>query len=127
MRTQVIKRNRRQTTLVIGMLVLLAIFLWSINGIKVYAQDKAQNDKVEYQLQEKQFLNKVRTTLETNGYENSGITLTKIMDTNGNREYTVLIHNADIDLDSQEEVSVYNSLNGICMEWENATVFYEIF
>lgn len=127
MKTQIIRKDKKQTTLVIGMLILLAILLWSANGIKVYAKDRAQNDKIEYQLQEKQFLNKIRAILEENGYENSGITLTKVMDTDGKRKYTVLIHNTDIDSDSQEENEVYSYLSKIYMEWENTEVFYEIF
>lgn len=127
MRTQVMEKNRKQTIGMIVVFILLAISLWSINSIKVYAKEKAQNDKIEYQLQERQFLDKVRMTLETQGYTNSGITLTKVMDLDGSREYTVLIHNADIDLNSQEEKVVYTSLSVIQMNWKNATVSYEIF
>lgn len=127
MRTQVMEKNRKQTIGMIVVFILLAISLWSINSIKVHAKEKAQNDKIEYQLQERQFLDKVRMTLETQGYTNSGITLTKVMDLDGSREYTVLIHNADIDLNSQEEKVVYTSLSVIQMNWKNATVSYEIF
>lgn len=127
MRTQVIGKNRKQTIGMIVAFILLVISLWSINSIKIYAKERAQNDKIEYQLQERQFLDKVRMTLETQGYTNSGITLTKVMDLDGSREYTVLIHNADIDLNSQEEKAVYTSLSVIQMNWKNATVSYEIF
>ncbi len=111
---------------IIGSVILVVTLLWSVAGIKVYAKDRANNDTTQYQLEEKTFLGKVRNALEEQGYFNSGITLTKVMDGDGTREYTVLVHNSHIDSNSQKE-NVYSILNSIRMEKEKAQVVYEIF
>lgn len=128
MRTKEARENKKQIVGMIVLLLCIAVCLWSMNTIKVNAQERADNDKLEYQLKERQFVSKVRTSLEAQGYINSGITLTKVMDTHGSRQYKVLVHHADIDMDDTEEVNkVYKILDTIYMEGDALTVSYEIF
>lgn len=110
-----------------GVLLLVLVTLWCIFGIKANAAERAKNDRMEYQLQEKEFIKEVRDCLETHGYLNSGITLTKIME-GDSRDYTVRIHHAYIDTDNEKTLSkVYAMLDEVTMEGENVTVNYVIF
>ena len=124
------KKIYRKKTAVKAMVtaVVLVLILWSTCGIKANAAEKAGNDKMEYQMRENDFVKQIRECMEERGYYNSGITLTKVMDTDGSREYKVLVHHSDIDLDNEEEVdSVYLLLCQISFEEENVMVNYRIF
>ena len=113
---------------IVGVFVFAVVLLWCILGIKANAAERADNDREEYQMQEKLLVEEVRSSLEAMGYYNSGITVTKVMDTDGSREYKVLVHHSDIDLQDMEEVNaLYLAFNEISPDGENVTVKYTIF
>ncbi len=113
---------------IIGVFVVATILLGCVWGIKVNAAQKAEYDKAEYQLQEIQLKKEIRSCLEEKGYYNSGITVTKVMEADGSREYTVLVHHADLDMTDENIVNeVYTSLSYIQMAGDNITVNYTIF
>lgn len=111
-----------------GALFVAIVVLWCTFSIKVNAAERAENDMVEYQLSETQFKSKIKNCLEEQGYYNSGITMTKVMDTDGSRVYTVLVHHQYLDTENMNEVNaVYESLWAIDMPDDNITVNYTIF
>lgn len=113
---------------IIGIFVVAVIMLGGVWGIKANAAQKADNDKAEYQLQEIQLKNEIRECLEDMGYFNSGITMTKVMEADGSRQYTVLVHHSDLDITNFEKTNdVYLSLSHIQVTGENMTVNYTIF
>lgn len=120
------RKNTVVTTTVITAVMVLV--LWSACGIKANAAERADNDRMEYQIQENTFLKEIRNCMEEEGYYNSGVTLTKIMDTDGSREYNVMVHHSDIDLDDEEKIaSIYSLLCQVSFEDENVMVNYRIF
>ena len=128
MRTLRMLIQKNNTVKIVTILVLAVLVLWSICSIQANAAERAENDKAEYQLQESQFKSEIRTCLEEMGYNNSGITMTKVMDADGSREYTVLVHHQDLDTDDFENVDeIYGILSQIQMPGENMTVNYTIF
>ncbi len=90
---------------VVSILVFIAVILWAVCGIKANAAEKAENDKAAYQQSEREFLSELRAGMEEYGYFNAGITMTKVMDTDGSREYTVRIHHRDLEPDNYEKVA----------------------
>ena len=107
---------------------VMVLVLWSACGIKANAAERADNDRMEYQIQENTFLKEIRNCMEEEGYYNSGVSLTKIMDTDGSREYKVMVHHSDIDLDDEEKIaSIYSLLCQVSFEDENVMVNYRIF
>ena len=121
--------NERNYRMKIVVFVALAVFvLWSVCSIRANAAERAENDKTGYQLQETQLKGEIRACLEEMGYFHSGITMTKIMDADGGREYKVLVHHQDLDAENLEKVSlIYGTLSQIQMPGENITVNYTIF
>lgn len=120
----------RKTTVVTATVItaVMVLVLWSACGIKANAAERADNDRMEYQIQENTFLKEIRNCMEEEGYYNSGVTLTKIMDTDGSREYNVMVHHSDIDLDDEEKIaSIYSLLCQVSFEDENVMVNYRIF
>ena len=128
MRTLRILNQRNYTVKIVAFFVLAVLVLWSICSIKANAAERAENDKTAYQLQEVQLKSEISACLEELGYSNSGITMTKVMDADGGREYTVLVHHYDLDTENLEKVDwIYGTLNQIQMPGENMTVNYTIF
>lgn len=120
----------RKNTVVTATVItaVMVLVLWSACGIKANAAERADNDRMEYQIQENTFLKEIRNCMEEEGYYNSGVTLTKIMDTDGSREYKVMVHHSDIDLDDEEKIaSIYSLLCQVSFEDENVMVNYRIF
>lgn len=113
---------------IVGVFVVVTAILWCVIGIKANALEKADNDKKQYQMQEVQFKSTIKNCLENMGYENAGITITKIMDEDGGREYTVLVHHKYLDAKDSDKVNkVCAELFLIDMPGENMTVNYTIF
>ena len=78
--------------------ILLAIICFSITGT-VLGQAKNQS-KIENAYRDKMeevYIVKVRELLESKYLHHSGITLTKVIDTDGQITYQMMIHNQSID------------------------------
>ena len=111
-----------------GALLMVIAILWCVLGIKANGAEKADNDKAYYQLQETQLKSKIKAELEELGYNNCGITMTKVMNADGLREYTVLVHHQYLDADNQEQMNdVYEVLMAVETDDTNMTVKYTIF
>ena len=107
---------------------MAVLVLWSICSIRANASEKAENDQTEYQLQEAQLKREIRAGLNEMGYYNAGITMTKVMDTDGSREYTVLVHHQYLDANNLEKVeAVYEVLGTLDVGDDDITVNYTIF
>lgn len=113
---------------IVGVMLLFVVLLWSVLGVKANAAERAQNDRAEFRQQEVELKKEVKECLEKRGYYNSGITMTKVMDVDGSREYSIMIHHQDLDSSDMEETKLlHEELSFITMEGANITVNYTIF
>lgn len=82
---------------VIGMMIF--------TQIRAKAQGEAENAAKDkwYAEQERALLEDVRQYLSCKGFENSGVTLTRVLYGDGERSYTFKIHHRRIDLMSEQE------------------------
>ena len=128
MRTlKILNQKKYMMQIAIG-IVLTVLILWSICSVRANAAEKAENDTAEFQLQEIQLKSEIRKCLEDMGYFNSGITMTKVMDDDSGREYSVLVHHSYLDAKNTEKVNaVYEILRTIDVGSDNMTVNYTIF
>lgn len=85
-------------------ILLVAISAFCITGT-VISQTNIGEQEMEnfYREQEKELLCQTKQQLNDLGYANSGVTLTRVVDENGNREYTFTIHHRKIDKMSMDE------------------------
>lgn len=85
-------------------ILLVAVSAFCITGTVISQTDiGAQELENYYREQEKELLCQAREQLNALGYTNSGVTLTRVVDEIGNREYTFTIHHRKIDKMSMEE------------------------
>ncbi len=108
------------------------ILLMCITGVFIkgtvvsQAKSKIQEENKIYHEMEKTYIKEVKAVLEEAGFENSGVNLTKVIDENGGRAYTLLIHNSRINkLESEEKEALLLKLEGICFGDETCVIYHE--
>ena len=106
---------------------LVAVIAFCVAGTVISQSDiGAQEMENYYRAQEKELLEETKEYLNELGYQNSGVTLTRVVDAEGNREYTFTIHHHKIDKMSEEErVELAQTLACIAVIDENCTFFHE--
>lgn len=85
-------------------IVLLCVTGFLIKGTIVsQAKSRIQQENEAYHEMEKDYIRKTREVLKENGFENSGVNLTKVIDAEGKRTYTMAVHNSKINRLSDSE------------------------
>lgn len=89
---------------VITTIILVLVTVFCTAGT-VIGQDKdsVRVDEKYYREMEREYVKQVRYYLNDNGYENSGVALTKVLEADGSREYTLNVHHKRIDRLSKAE------------------------
>lgn len=92
--------------------LLIAVIAFCITGTASSMEDKEKRvEESYYQELEERYLQDIKEYLEEAGYRNTGIMLTRTINEEGNREYSISIHNARFDKLSDDEKQ--ELLNGI--------------
>ncbi len=92
-------------------LLLICVVSLCIGGtVRGREQDAAS--ETFYRLREAELLRDTREYLQRSGFPNSGITLTRVIDGEGHRDYTFTIHHGRIDrMDEGERQILQNALS----------------
>lgn len=114
-------KNISLTVIISVILVLVAAFC--ICGTVLSQSDSRQLiDEKYYRTMEQAYLQEVRTFLEEEGYRNSGVIMTKVIEADGSRSYTVTIHHGRIDrLPEAEKQSLLADCASIAFPVEECT------
>ena len=93
-------------------IILVLITAFCIAGTVMSKGDMTDRELERYYHQvEKELLGQTREQLEEMGFKNSGVTLTRVVDAEGNRDYTFTIHHRKIDaMSAKERVELAESL-----------------
>lgn len=107
--------NMKSRFLTILFLLLCVIGFFTAKTIVIEAESKQHKERELYHEMEMEYLKETREILNDAGYANSGVNLTKIIDEEGRRTYTVRIHNRRIDaLKDTEKEELMNKLKSVC-------------
>ena len=88
------------------LLVLIAAFFFGGKALSRTAMDTKELEEY-YRAKEQELFREIRELLSKEGLENSGIMLTRVVEENGSRLYTVTVHHGridDMDTVQQEEL-----------------------
>ncbi len=88
---------------VITVALVLVIAFFAAGTAKSISSNEARMEEAYYQELEKNYILEVRGYLESQGYRNSGVTMTRVLTQDGHREYSVLIHNSRLNCLSDEQ------------------------
>ena len=110
-----------------AVIVLLCVTGFLIKGTVVsQAKSRIQQEKEVFHELEKEYIRKTRAVLKENGYENSGVNLTKVIDKDGNRTYRVVVHNSRINrLSNSEKDELELLLKSVEFADENCNFYHE--
>ena len=108
-------------------LLLILISVFCITGTVISQTDIGASEMENfYREQEKLLLGETKDRLEELGYANSGVTLTRVVDDAGNREYTFTIHHKKIDkLSGEEQSALADKLVCDTSALENCSFYHE--
>lgn len=81
---------------ILSTIFLAGIISFCIGGT-VKGQSRERESELLYQLREAELLWETREYLNRSGFQNSGVTLTRVVDEEGRRAYTFTIHHSRID------------------------------
>lgn len=110
-------------TMTIGLVLIIVL---CVTGT-VLSQEEIGSQEMEsyYRVQEKLLLNRTREYLTDKGYRNSGVTLTRVVDEEGNRNYTYTIHHGSIDkLEEADRELLIQELAELSVLGENCSFDY---
>ena len=116
-------KNSKNLKWILTTIVLILVTAFSIAGTVISKNDFKADELEQYYLQkEKQLTEDVRDFLNQKGYRNSGVTVTRVVESNGNREYTVTVHHGDIDRMTEGERTVLaGEMGNLTFEDEHCT------
>lgn len=107
-------------------LVLVAAFC-VVQTVKSQTNISEEELTEYYRLKEKELVHETREFLENAGFSNSGVTLTRVINSEGEREYTMTIHHGKIDkMDETERENLRGELRAFAFQAENCR-FYHTF
>lgn len=108
------------------------IFLLCVTGFLVkgtvisQAKSRIQGENEAYHEMEKAYIRETREVLKNEGFENSGVNLTKVIDEEGNRTYTMVVHNSKISrLNEEEQEELAELLKSIEFADETCEFYHE--
>lgn len=107
------------------LLVLIAAFCCV--GTVMSRTDLDARELEEYYLEkEHELTREIREVLEEKGFENSGVTVTRVVETDGSRLYTVTVHHGRIDdMCDEEREKLLEELKAINFEDERCSFFHK--
>lgn len=119
------RNNIGFVTTVFGLLFLSTVLITATGGLLQNGGKRAEED---YYVQlEREYVNKMQEVLNTAGYVNSGVMLTKIIYEDNSREYHIAIHHCLFDsLNAGEKEALMEELKGCVFEKENCSFIYSL-
>ena len=87
------------------MLVLISAFFIT-KTVQGQADDDAVVSEKYYQALEQEYVSEIRAYLNEQGFLNSGVTLTRVVDEQGSRDYQVILHHKYLEKLTVEEREV---------------------
>lgn len=102
------------------LLVLVVAFFFTATVMSRSSLDQAELEGY-YREKEEQLVRDARRFLNAQGYQNSGVMLTRVVGADGSRVYTVTLHHGDFDgLEDAEREALVRELSELEFADENA-------
>lgn len=119
------KKNLKENLLFCGITLLLtAIAAFCVTSTVTSRERMTESEEeMYYRSREQEFVQKTRVFLNEAGYRDSGIMLTRVVDAEGARDYTMTVHHHRISgMDEEGRESLARELEGIDFLPEGCTV-----
>lgn len=113
------KESKLEFVIVTVLLILFAVLLLGSTAMSMTDADTRELE--EYYLEkERQLAGEIRQLLQEEGFDNSGIMVTRVVEEDGSRLYTVTVHHGRIDsMDLSERAKLLERLQALNFTDEN--------
>lgn len=121
------REEKHQILTWIGAVVLIGISVFCMSAT-AYSSERIERREREscYREIETAYVKEIRTFLAEEGYADSGVMMTKVIDADESRAYTVTIHHRSIlALGQEDRQQLCSALATIPQELENCTIEYQ--
>lgn len=111
-----LSRRVRKEAVFVWCAILLILGLWLFVSETVMSQNEENItvDEKAFLVLEEQYVSEIKGYLETQGYGNSGVALTRVVDEEGNRSYHVVLHHKRLyKLDGEEQEALINKIESL--------------
>lgn len=122
------KKNNYQSLwfwiLSIGLVLIIVLFF----GLTVHSNSKVSDELDRYYSeQSKELTKRTRSFLADKGFKNSGVTVTRCVESDGNAIFTITIHHDLINvLDQADKVSLLREMESLSFQDEHCSFVYEL-
>lgn len=108
------------------LLVLVAVFSFAGAAVCRAADSGWEELENRYRDLERQLVQDTRDYLNLQGFSDSGVMLTRVVEADGTREYTVTIHHRAIEgMREKERLELAAALEEFAFELEDGSLWYE--
>jgi len=119
-------KNTCAFTVATIILILISTFFISATVVSQCRENVSERE-LYYQELEQDYVKEIRSYLHTQGYENSGVTLTRTVDEQGNREYKVALHHKYLEkLPLNERENIFRVIEDMAFEEEGCIFFVNL-
>lgn len=121
-------RKVKKNLLFCGIAMLLAVVTAFCITLTAVSQSYIERREQEayYRSKEQELVQKTRAFLNTAGFTNSGVMLTRVVDSEGARDYTMTVHHHRIDnLDEEGREALTKELENLNFASEECTFSYK--
>lgn len=110
----------------VTVLLVLVTAYFCVETVKCENNVAAEELEIFYQEKEAWLVKETRDFLREEGFQNSGVMLTKVVDTDGSREYTLTVHHGKIDEMTEEERAILlGKMEHLMFSGEGVYFFHE--
>lgn len=112
---------------VLTMVLIMLLALGMSCSVSSQAESEVTADEASYIVLEGGYVQQLRSILREEGYENCGINLTRVVDGEGERSYSIVLHHKYLDkLSEEEQQELFAELAGCAFHFSNCSFAFMI-
>lgn len=122
----IMRNTTKNITFIAATIVLILISAFFITKtVRGQADHEMMACEKYYQVLEQEYVSEIRAYLNEQGFENSGVTLTRVVDEQGVREYRITLHHKHLEkLSMEERNEIFGEIKN--MAFENDGCIFQI-
>lgn len=118
---------KRSGKMVVAVVLALAVSIFGVTGTVMGQSNRMiRIEERGYRVLEQEYTAKIKELLIAKGYTNSGVMMTRVVDSDGSRQYTVTVHHDRINsLTEEGRAALWEELEACAFEAPDCTFIYD--
>ncbi len=121
------KLRKGFVAVVLTMVLIMALILFFSGTVSSQSEGSVIVSEEAYIQLEGEYVQQLRTILKEEGYENCGINLTRVVDAEGERAYSIVLHHKYLKKLSENQLQgLFAELSGAAFQFSNCSFAFRI-